>query len=204
MEIKVLPLGHIGTNCYLVSGEKGAVIIDPGFDSPIVTEFLKENSHKEKLIILTHAHFDHIGAAPKLRKETDTKIAIGVKDNPALSDVNINLATLFNSDIEPFTADIMLYNGDEFTVGDLCFKVIDTPGHTVGGICLLSDDILFSGDTLFYQSVGRTDLPGGNLNTLINSVKKLFELNGDTTVYPGHGKLTTIDHEKKYNPYVNL
>ena len=114
MEIKVLELGNIGTNCYLIKGETGAVVIDPGFDCDEVREFLTENAHKEKMIILTHSHFDHIGAAPLLRELTDTKIAIGTLDNPALADVNINLSLLFGCDLAPFSADILLNGGDEY------------------------------------------------------------------------------------------
>lgn len=204
MEIKALPLGAIGTNCYLILGEKAAIVIDPGFPNDEAVKFLKDNREKERLIILTHAHFDHIGFALELSKATDTKIAIGEKDNPALSDSSLNLSTLFNVYMEPFSADILLKDGEKLSLGDITFKIIETPGHTVGGICLLSDKILFSGDTLFFQSVGRTDLPGGDLKTLINSIKRLFELADDTKVYPGHGKTTTIAHEKKFNPYVNL
>ena len=201
MEIKVLELGSIGTNCYLISGEKGAVVIDPGFESDTVTEFLNENSQKDRMIILTHAHFDHIGAAPKLRNETDVKIAIGILDNPALSDVNINLASLFGTDLEPFSANLLLKEGDLIEVGDLSFKVIYTPGHTMGSISLLLDDTLFSGDTLFLQSIGRTDLPGGDFKTLLESLEKLFLLDGEIKVLPGHGGPTNIKHEREYNPY---
>lgn len=201
MEIKVLELGEIGVNCYLISSDNGAVVIDPGFESEIVTNFLKENSNKDRMIILTHSHFDHISAAEKLKNDTDTKIAIGVFDNPALSDVNLNLAYLFGVNLPPFSADILLYDGDLFKVGDLEFKIIHTPGHTIGGISLLVEDVLISGDTLFYQSIGRTDFPGGDFKTLLDSLEKLFKLDGDITVLPGHGPSTTIKHEREYNPY---
>ncbi len=201
MEINSLVLGPLGTNCYLVSGEKGAVVIDPGFKSDEVKSFLEKHSDKERMIILTHAHFDHIGAAPELQEELDIKIAIGEKDNPALADGNINMSIAFNFDIKPFSADILLKDGEILNVGDLCFKIIETPGHTVGGISLLSGDVLFSGDTLFYESVGRTDLPGGDFNTLLMSLERLFELDENTKVYSGHGVPTTINHEKNHNPY---
>ncbi len=201
MEINSLVLGPLGTNCYLVSGKKGAAVIDPGFKSDEVDSFLEKNSDKERMIILTHAHFDHIGAAPEIREKSNIKIAIGEKDNPALSDGNINMSTAFNYDIKPFSADVMLNDGEILNVGDLCFKIIETPGHTVGGISLLSGDVLFSGDTLFYESVGRTDLPGGDFNTLLMSLERLFELDGNTKVYSGHGVPTTINHEKNNNPY---
>lgn len=201
MEIKVLELGEIGVNCYLIAGDNSVVVIDPGFESEVVTNFLKKNSHKDRMIILTHSHFDHISAAEKLRTDTDTKIAIGVFDNPALSDVKLNLSYLFGVNLSHFSADILLYDGDLFKVGDLEFKVIHTPGHTVGGISLLIDDILISGDTLFYQSIGRTDFPGGDFKTLLDSLEKLFLLDGEITVLPGHGIQTTIKHEREYNPY---
>lgn len=201
MEINSLVLGPLGTNCYLISGKEGAVVIDPGFKSEEVETFLENNSDKERMIILTHAHFDHIGLAPELRKKLGVKIAIGEKDNPALSDANINMSSAFNFNIEPFSADILLKDRQTFKVGDLSFDIIETPGHTVGGISLLSDGNLFSGDTLFYESVGRTDLPGGDFNTLLMSLEKLFELDGNTKVYSGHGITTTINHERNHNPY---
>ena len=202
MEIKVLPLGNIQANCYLISNESAAVVIDPGFDSEIVTNFLMENSTKERLIILTHCHFDHIGGAYNLRKDTGVKIAIGFFENPALSDLEVNLSKMFGAKLTPFSADILLNDNEEFFVGDLCFKVIHTPGHTIGSICLLLGEILFSGDTLFAGSIGRTDFPGGNFSTLEASIKKLYTLNGDTTVLSGHGEQTKIEYEKQQNPFI--
>lgn len=202
MEIKVITLGHIAVNCYMVSTEKAALVIDPGFESKVVEDFLLDNLNKERLILLTHAHFDHIGGAVSLRDNTDTKIAIGEKDNFALSDGDTNLSNRFHGHLEPFSADILLKDQEELTVGDIKIKVIHTPGHTVGSVSFLIDDILFSGDTLFNMSIGRTDFPGGDFAVLKKSIDKLFDLNDDITVLSGHGEPTTILHEKQYNPFL--
>lgn len=201
MEIRVIHLGLIKTNCYLISSDKAAVVIDPGFKSELTARFLNENADKERLILITHAHFDHIGGADELRQLTGVKIGIGAKDADDLSDPNINLSDKFHAGVEPFCADILFNDGDEFTVGDIPFKVILTPGHTVGEVCYLSGDNLFSGDTLFKGSVGRTDFPGGDTKTLLRSVKKLLTLSGTAKVYPGHGDFTTIAEEKNNNMF---
>ncbi len=202
MEIRVAHLGLIKTNCYLLKTDKAAVVIDPGFDRDVVTEFLKENEDKERLILLTHAHFDHIGGADALRKETGTKIGIGKLDAPALTDTILNLSDMFHAHIEPFSADYTYSDGDLITVGDITFKVIFTPGHTVGGVSYLSGDCLFSGDTLFENSIGRTDFKGGDIKAMKKSLKKLISLGGSIKVYPGHGDSTTIAREKEFNMFV--
>lgn len=202
MEIKVLPLGMIGANCYLISTEKAAVAVDIGFYSPLVDEFFENSNRKEKLILLTHAHFDHIGGAKVISQKHNAKIAIGAGDADALLDGDINLSNRFHAKIEPFNADILLKDGDTLKCGDLEFKTIHTPGHTIGGVCYLLGDVLFSGDTLFYENIGRTDFPGGDFKTLENSIKKLYDLNENITVLSGHGGESTIGHEKQFNPYV--
>ena len=201
MKIKTLHLGLIKTNCYLLSTEKAAVVIDPGFDRPATLEFLNENSYKERLILLTHSHFDHIGGAEVLREKTGVKIGIGEADADGLADTELNLSDMFHAKINPFKPDFTFKNGDIITVGDITFKVINTPGHTVGGVCYLSGDRLFSGDTLFENSIGRTDFPGGDLKALKRSVKNLMTLPAETKVYPGHGYSTTIAREKEYNMF---
>lgn len=202
MEIKALPLGEIGANCYMISTEKAAVVIDTGFESEEVSRFLIENAHKERLILLTHAHFDHIAAADSLRKITNTKIGIGEFDNKALADTKLNLSDLFNANVPPFTADLLFTDNQTFSVGDIDFKVLHTPGHTLGGVCYLMGDILFSGDTLFKGSIGRTDFYGGDFKSLEKSVKRLYTLDGTTTVFSGHGEATTIEEEKNFNPFI--
>ena len=202
MEIKTLTLGNIAVNCYLLLSEKAAVVIDPGFESETVLDFLKNVQNKERLIILTHAHYDHIGYALELSRQTNTKIAIGKFDNEALLNSYVNLAVMFHTELEPFSADLLLKDGDGFAVGDIEFKVIHTPGHTVGSISLLVDNVLFSGDTLFKESIGRTDFLGGSFGEIEKSVKKLYTLPEDTIVMAGHGENTTIGYEKNYNPYI--
>lgn len=202
MEIKVVRLGLIKTNCYLLKTDKAAVVIDPGFDRKSVHEFLNENVDKERLILITHAHFDHIGGAETLRSKTGVKIGIGRLDAPALSNPALNLSDTFHAHIAPFNANVLFEDGEKFKVGDMEFKVILTPGHTAGGVSYLSDGCLFSGDTLFENSIGRTDFPGGDIKTLKKSVKKLVALPGDTAVYPGHGNFTNVAREKENNMFV--
>lgn len=203
MEIKTLALALIRTNCYLVSSDNTALVIDPGFYSEKAEEFLLENSDKERMILITHAHFDHIGGALALREKTGVKIAIGSLENEYLSDMSVNLSDRFHAHLNPFSADILLEDGEELMVGDLTLKTILTAGHTKGGVCYLIDDTLFSGDTLFYESIGRTDFPTGDIKTLINSINMLLEnLDGGIKVYPGHGEATTLEHEKHHNPFL--
>lgn len=202
MEIEIVRLGLIQTNCYLIKTDKAAVVIDPGFERENVLKFLKDNADKQRLILLTHGHFDHIGGAALLRKQTGTKIGIGKLDAPALSDKSLNLADKFRMNLEPFSPDYTYEEGDEIVVGDIVFKVIFTPGHTVGGVSYLSGNCLFSGDTLFNCSVGRTDFPGGDVKWLQNSIGKLFDLPDNTEVYPGHGEITTIGFERENNMFV--
>lgn len=202
MKIDVIYLGDIGVNCYMINSENSAVVIDPGFKSEFVTDFLKNNSNKERLIMLTHTHFDHISAALDLSRETNTKIAIGSFDNSGLSDPNINLANLFGAVIEPFSADILLNDGNKFSVGDLEFTVMHTPGHTIGGVCYILENYIFSGDVLFYESIGRTDFPGGDFSEIKKSIFKIYDFDDDMIIYSGHGPKTTVGHEKIYNPYV--
>ncbi len=202
MEIKTLVLGDIEVNCYLVSTDKAAVVIDPGFNSSEALEFLENAKDKERLILLTHGHFDHIGFADKLSRLTDTRIAIGEFDAPALSDNTVNLSAPFGAPLEPFCADLTLKDGQILSVGDIEFKVIHTPGHTVGGVCYLCGDVLFSGDTLFAGSIGRTDFPGGSFAVLKASIEKLYTLKDDITLLSGHGGSTNVLNEKRYNPFV--
>ena len=202
MEVKVVPLGHIQTNCYILLSPKTAIVIDPGFNSSVTEQFLKDNKDKETLILLTHAHFDHIGGALSLRNSTGTPIAIGEWESENLKDPSVNLSQRFHAVLESFDADILAKDGQELQLGDLKFKVIFTPGHTTGGVSYLFDDKLFSGDTLFFESIGRTDFPGGDFGVLKNSIKKLYALPDEIVVFPGHGESSTIGHEKKYNPFV--
>ncbi|MGI6279515.1 MAG: MBL fold metallo-hydrolase [Acutalibacteraceae bacterium] len=202
MEIKTIRLGHIHTNCYLISSEKAAIVIDPGFKSEVAKEFLFENSDKAAAILLTHAHFDHIGGVAELKAVHEAPVATGANEADIINDPSVNMATKFHARIGEIAVDMPLFDGQTITIGDLEIKVIETPGHTPGGVSYLIGNNLFSGDTLFLESIGRTDFPGGDYKQLENSIRKIYDLPDDTMVYPGHGEPTTVGHEKKFNPYV--
>lgn len=200
MNIDTVVKGPLSNRCYLVSTEKAAVVIDPGYKDSRIVEFLKKSGDKERMILLTHGHFDHIGFAEELRSLTDTRIAIGELDAPALADSELNLSGHFRANTKPFEADLQLCDNQELIIGDLKFKVLLTPGHTRGGVCYYFKGGLFSGDTLFFQSVGRYDFEGGSLSALIDSVERLLSLPENTLVFPGHHRETTISHERRFNP----
>lgn len=205
MIIKQFTLGQLENNVYLVMDEKTkkAVLIDATAMSPEIVQTVKELGAKVQYILLTHGHFDHVMGVNALKKALNTEAVIH-KDDLAISD-NVNEFTrLFGlPDGEVPKYELYINDEDVITVGDMKIKVIHTPGHTEGGVCYLIDDTMFSGDTLFKESVGRTDLFGGSFEKLSDSIKnKLFKLKNDIKVYPGHGPMTTIGHEKKYNELV--
>lgn len=192
------------TNCYFLETEKAAIVIDPGYKRESILKFLKDNEEKERLILLTHGHYDHIGGAEYLRQETSVRIGIGALDEPALRDDVLSCAVNFKRRLNPFNGDIMYNDGDIIKVGDIELAVIACSGHTVGGVAYLCGENLFTGDTLFKLSVGRTDFVGGSAKELEKSVRRLYTLPDETVVYPGHGESSTIGYEKKYNPYVRF
>lgn len=205
MEVEFLLEGHLATysNCYGVLTDKTAIVIDPGKYTVEVAQFLKNNADKTRLILITHAHYDHIGGALQLRQETGVKIAIGKNEEFALSDVSYNLSGRFTPEITAFNADYTIEDEEVFTVGDITVNAFETPGHTIGGMCYLLEDCLFSGDMLFYETVGRVDLPGGNITDMKESLDRMMWLfDDDIKVYSGHGEVTTIGHERKNNPYL--
>ena len=196
MKISVLEIGSSPTNCYLLRTDKAAVVIDPGVKDNRIDEFLEENADKERLIIITHAHFDHIGGAEELREKYGINILIGEKDNAALSDPVINESVRFRVNINPFAADKTVVDGEKFAVGDIEFTAIETPGHTVGSTCFYIDGILFTGDTLFCRGIGRSDFHGGNQMELMRSLKRIINMfPKNTSVLSGHGPKTTIADE---------
>lgn len=205
MIIKRFIAGRLENNIYLVVDEKSgeAVLIDATQDLPEIQKAVKDLGVKVKYILLTHGHFDHILGLNSLKKSLNAPAVI-CKDDLVISD-NINEFTrLFGlPDSVPPKYDMYIKDGDEILLGSYKIKVIHTPGHTEGGVCYLVDGKLFSGDTLFRGSVGRTDLFGGNFDKLSDSIKnKLFKLDDKTEVFPGHGDMTTIGFEKKYNEII--
>ncbi|MGI6225128.1 MAG: MBL fold metallo-hydrolase [Peptococcales bacterium] len=206
MKIKTIIVGPIETNCYLAyCGEtKEGIVIDPGDEGEKIVNAIKELGIKIKYIVNTHGHHDHIKANEILKKFTNAPILIHAADAQMLTDANKNLSHFTGERTAELPADQELNDGDTIEFGNICLKVLHTPGHTLGGICLLctTEKKCFTGDTLFNGTVGRTDLPGGNYKTLMNSLKsKLINLPNEVKIYPGHGPHSTIGEEKAINPY---
>ena len=207
MEIKRLVLGLVRTNCYIVYSEetKKAVIIDPAADSRRIMEEISGLGIVPEAILLTHGHFDHMLAAESLKNGYQIPICVHKADAELVKHPDLNCSQQFLHMSYSISADEELEDGQNLRFLDGAFTVLSTPGHTEGSCCYYAkeDNILFSGDTLFQESVGRTDLPTGSAAKLVNSIReRLFVLPEDTLVLSGHGGQTTIGEEKQYNPYV--
>jgi len=205
MELTVLSNGVFGSNTYIIANGNDCAIIDCGNRPEDVLKVLKEKELRARYIILTHGHVDHILYAGEIKNETDALICIHNDDVQLYSNPVLNGYDLFGFDIDllHFPPDCRLKDGDKLPLGDKVLDIIHTPGHSPGGISILCDNMLFTGDTLFQLSIGRTDLFGGSLKQLSESIKnKLFTLDDEVVVYPGHGPSTTIGFERKNNPYV--
>jgi len=203
--IEKLEVGPLAVNCYVVGDEasRTGMIIDPGAESGTIMKRVKALGLDIKFIVLTHAHFDHIGALKELKEVTKAEIAIHTDDAQFLPFGNTLGAAFGFSFPPPPAPDRLLKDGDSFDLGRQRLQVLHTPGHTPGGICLLGDGVVFTGDTLFYASIGRTDLPGGNSKQLMDSINtKLMTLTDNTIVYPGHGPKSTIGQERRHNPFL--
>lgn len=213
MRIWSRALGDFGTNCYIIAcPETGAsAVIDPGTPDPWIKQTLDENGLKPSLILLTHGHLDHIGGVKWVKSFTGAPVLVHADDAEMLPDPHRNGSAYFGMSITAPAPDRLLQDGDEVAVGNLTFRVLHTPGHTPGGVCFYlapkqgkeGPGHLIDGDTLFAGSVGRTDLPGGSMESIMQSIRtKMLTLPPDTVVYPGHGPTTTIGDEAEYNPYV--
>lgn len=201
MIIKKLIIGPLEENCYIVGDEdtKQAIVIDPGDEPDRVIELIRDNSLRVSNIICTHSHFDHIGAVGDIKKAVGAKILIH-RDDIELYDGAKDQAILWGYELDDIPEpDGFLNEGDEIRVGQLTFKILHTPGHSPGGICLYGEGVVFTGDTLFQGSVGRTDFYGGDMEKLKESFRRLLGLPEDTKVLSGHGAETTIGREKKEN-----
>ena len=206
MKIVNIPTGMLQANTYLVCDETSRLgfIVDPGGYSRELKNIIEKNDIQIQYIVLTHGHGDHIGGVQEhLRDFPDAKVVCSRAEEKMLLDPELNEAHHFGPEKVSFKPDILVDDGDTLTVGNMTMKFIMTPGHTEGGMCILVDDVLFSGDTLFCRSIGRTDLAGGDFKTLMESIKnKLFLLPDETQVLPGHMGTTTIGFEKEHNPFV--
>jgi glyoxylase-like metal-dependent hydrolase (beta-lactamase superfamily II) len=205
MILETLMVGPLGVNCYIVGDAKAreGIVIDPGGNARDIFDTLRREQLKLVAIVATHAHFDHLLALDEVRAQTRAPFLLHVDEAPVLANAAIG-ARLFGFTIrQPAPADRLLREGDAVRVGAVALKVLHAPGHSPGGICLLRDQTVFVGDTLFQGGIGRTDLPGGDYATLMRSIRdKLLTLPDDTIVYPGHGDATTIGAERKLNPFL--
>ena len=200
MEIHELVVGPLKTNCYIVTSDMNhAVIIDPGFDAEKIAAKIRELGAKPKFMLLTHGHFDHIGAVNALKKTfPEMKSVILAEDE----DICLNPG-LINNEIGVVTKPDMLFaDGDIVKLDDLDFKFMATPGHTKGCACIIVEDKIFTGDTLFSRGYGRTDLYGGSTRDMKMSLKKIGAIEGDYEIYPAHGPHSTLKAEKYANPYL--
>lgn len=198
MLIKTITVGQFETNCYIVTNEDTleCVIVDPGDESNNILNYIEDNKLKPQAIFLTHGHMDHVGAVDSIRSELNIPLYMNKKDdgsgNPELF-------------CYPMPADCISYGeGDVIQAAGLTFHIIETPGHTPGGVCIICEDVIFTGDTLFQGSAGRADLAGGDMEAELRSLKKICMLPGDYEVYPGHMGPSTLQRERTFNYYCRV
>lgn len=205
IRIETWVLGAVSTNCYLVYNEdsKEAVVVDPAGNYPFISNKCSELGVTPSAVLLTHGHFDHMLAAPEIRRAFQLKIYASKTEDAMLADPGLNLSERFQGMPLGFHADEFVTDRQELTFLGVTWKVLETPGHTAGSVCyyIPEERLLLAGDTLFRESYGRTDFPTGSSSQIVHSIlDRLFVLPDDTTVYPGHGELTSIGYEKQCNP----
>lgn len=207
MHIEQLKTGTIEENCYLVSNEEAILIIDPGEDADKIKRQIEKTQQLPVAILLTHTHYDHIGAVEELRQFYQIPVYVSPLEQEWLGDPILNLSGLGrHDDMANVTVSPAEYEFEmkAYRLGDMNFRVVPTPGHSIGSVSFIFDDFVICGDALFKRSIGRTDLYTGNLEQLLHSINtQLFVLPDEFVVYPGHGDATTIEHEKRTNPFFN-
>lgn len=206
MEIIVVQRGFSTSNTYLLvdSASREAAMIDPSGKVDKLIYGIQSNAVKVTSILLTHGHYDHILSLKEMREYTKAPVYIHRLDAACLTEPSFSMMSLIGRDDRFEPAEVLLEDGDKVRVGESLVGVMHTPGHTVGSVCYLTDAGIISGDTLFYESIGRTDFAGGSFESIRASLARLYALEGDADVYPGHGMKTTLEHERIYNPYVRM
>lgn len=194
--------GSMDNNCSLIIDEKTnqSALVDCNEFSQKMIDMIGDTDLK--YILLTHGHFDHIIGVKSVKEKYGAQVVISKEDEPMLNSSKLSLAVFCNASQNNVDADIIVKDGDEITLGEIKIKVMATPGHTSGSVCYIAENCIFSGDTLFYCSCGRTDFPSGSHEQMMSSLQKLKALDGDYKVYTGHNNLTTLDFERKNNPYM--
>ncbi|QNN74301.1 MBL fold metallo-hydrolase [Vagococcus carniphilus] len=208
IQVKQIITGPIEENCYLIYNDQHILIVDPGNDAETIKKEIESLSLNVAAILITHAHYDHIGALEEIREFYHVPVYISPIEQSWLSDPELNLSGLMRHDDIPDVrcqpAEFEFENYQSYTLGDMTFKVVPTPGHSPGSLSFIFDDFVITGDALFSGSIGRTDLPFGSSEDLLNAVKnELFTLPDEFRAYPGHREPTTIGKEKRTNPFFN-
>ena len=202
--VKSFEVGPVAANCYILkdNNSSAGMVIDPGGNPSKLLSAIKEMGVEVKLIALTHGHFDHIGGLKEVKQALNVPVAIHEEDGDMLTDARKNLSAFVGVPGEMEEADVLLKDGDNISFGGCSLKVIHTPGHTPGGVCFYGGGALFSGDTLFAGSVGRTDFPGSSTEAILDSIRnRLTKVSDATKVFPGHGPASTMGIERETNPF---